>query len=185
MEKLKHKRAGDYHLTFFLKDADGEPVSGTFAVEVTDASGDVVMSTDVTVTDAAELVLDNGLLYPGVFVSTWTPVSGEAFTKDFCIGGEWEPGFDDYPGYLLKPRFNELLPDAISRVDAVIGGNEVTARTAAAYQSTIFAVIELLDDPPVRSGGWGRASETYAEADTIAKAIRRNLAGTGLLYAGI
>lgn len=88
-------------------------------------------------------------------------------------------------GTLSEAQFLAALPGARSAVDAVIWPNAVTDTTQSAYEAAVFAAVEFIDSPPVKSEQVGRARYEYADVPTLDRVIRRHLSGTGLLYAGI
>jgi hypothetical protein len=101
------------------------------------------------------------------------------------------PGPTEYAAYvaaggvLSEDRFTAALPGARAAVDAIVWPNAVTDVTQAAYDAAVYAAVDLVDSPPVRSERVGRTGYDYADVPTLDSVIRRQLAGTGLLYAGI
>ncbi len=183
MKRIAYKTAGDYTIAATFTDANGQSITpSSLSVVVTDADGETVFEQAEA---SIPITVPNAAIKPeATYRVTWA-AEEDTWTTWFEVTGLYTPTYEDYFGYLAQSRFEELVDAAQAHVDAAIGQNEVTAAAAGAYHRAIFAVVEILADPPVKAGGWGHASETYAEADTIAKAIRRNLAGTGLLFAGI
>lgn len=88
-------------------------------------------------------------------------------------------------GTLSEAQFLAALPQARSAVDALIWPNVVTDVTHARYLSAIYAAVDFIDSPAVKSEQVGRARYEYADVPTLDRVIRRELVGTGLLYAGI
>lgn len=88
-------------------------------------------------------------------------------------------------GTLSEADFTAALPEARAAVDAAIWPNVVTDATQAKYQAAIYAAIDFIDSPPVKSEQVGRARYEYVDVPTLDRVIRRELVGTGLLYAGI
>ena len=84
-------------------------------------------------------------------------------------------------GQLSEAAFLASLVSAQAAVDEAVWPNTVVEATQTAYELAICAVVDLIDTPAVSSESIGRASFTYADVPTIAKAIRRHLTGTGLL----
>lgn len=100
------------------------------------------------------------------------------------VGGEYER-YQAAGGALSEADFTAVLPDALAAVDAAIWPNVVTDATQSAYEAAVFAAVDFIDSPPVRSEQVGRARYEYADVPTLDRVIRRHLSGTGLLYAGI
>lgn len=88
-------------------------------------------------------------------------------------------------GVLSEDRFTAALPGARAAVDAVIWPNAVTDTTQAAYDAAVYAAVDFIDSPAVKSEQVGRARYEYTDVPTLDRVIRRELVGTGLLYAGI
>lgn len=88
-------------------------------------------------------------------------------------------------GTLSEAQYLAALPEARAAVDAAIWPNVVTDTTLAKYNAAIYAAVDFIDSPPVRSERVGRTSYEYAAVETLDGAIRRHLTGTDLLYAGI
>lgn len=88
-------------------------------------------------------------------------------------------------GTLSEADFTAALPEARAAVDAAIWPNVVTDATQSAYEAAVFAAVDFIDSPPVKSEQVGRARYEYADVPTLDRVIRRHLSGTGLLYAGI
>lgn len=100
------------------------------------------------------------------------------------VGGEYER-YQAAGGALSEADFTAALPEARSAVDALIWPNVVTDATRAKYDAAVYAAVDFIDSPPVRSEQVGRARYEYVDVPTLDRVIRRHLTGTGLLYAGI
>lgn len=88
-------------------------------------------------------------------------------------------------GGLDEDSFDRALPEASARVRARCASRDLDAldgREAEAYRRAVCAACEAVDSPAVSSYSAGKASETFADGDSMGvdAAIERELAGTRL-----
>lgn len=109
---------------------------------------------------------------------------------------DWAPTYEfytgEYGGRLPEAAFGAELSGAAAYVDWLIGFNEVTEQTAAAYRRAVCAALEAFAVYGAGESGFtigsfsmsalpnGRTAKDIAREDAA-----RELVGTGLLFQGI
>lgn len=103
-----------------------------------------------------------------------------------------DPTFEWYSGFyrgesegLGKEAFRAALPEARARVRSRLAAFDCDALRGSdldAYRRAVCAACEAVDSPAVTSYSAGKASETFADGETMgaSHAVERELAGSRL-----
>ncbi len=150
MQSIRYKRAGDYRLTAYFQDSDGEPADPSdLSVEVvSDITGETVFEGSVTSTGGeATAKVDNEALLLGGYTAIWTgTLSGEETYL--------ETPFEVVGGYLFEVADMRAFDDAYASESAERIGDarEWATERAEAFAGVAFAPRVSIEEVELRDG---------------------------------